>query len=494
MDAQKIGTRREVCWDEFLFDQAVGIRVQMHKPEFRGVAFTCDAPWEGNTSGYFTIIPDEGHYRLYYRGSNLTLDSGGKQEQNHETVFCYAESRDGLQFKRIPVGDVPFWGSKDNNIIMDMIRDNIYFFKDTNPACPPEERYKGLAEYQGQALHLFTSADGMHFKYNRLVADDGAYDSLNVAFWDPTTEQYFLFYRGMHGAYSKNGKWSDEIKDEAHDMHNKNVVRDVRVKTSKDFVNWSEGKMLDFGPDADDYELYTNTVQKYYRAKHMFVGFPARYIDRYTDAQNYPYLPDWKNRQGMIRLWGRSGTAMTDGIIMTSRDGYHFRRTDEVFLGQGIENGRNWYYGERDYCYGLIETPSQIPGAPNELSLYVGEDYRNAPIKLSRFAVRLDGFFSWRCDYKPGRVVTKPIVFNGNNLTINFATSAIGYVQIRILDAEGIPIEGYDSARLFGDSVDRTVDFEKKLADLAGKAVRLEISMSDADLYSFKFEEIPAII
>ena len=58
----------------------------------------------------------------------------------------------------------------------------------------------------------------------------------------------------------------------------------------------------------------------------------------------------------------------------------------------------------------------------------------------------------------------------------------------------GNAIEGYDSGKLFGDSVDRTVDFEKKLADLAGQEVRLEISMSDAELYSFKFEEIPAII
>lgn len=492
MTAWNIGTRREVCWDEALMDQVQGVTVRMHKPEYRGVAMVCDKPWEGNVCGYFGLIPDEGRYRVYYRGSHWDIVDGDELV-NHSAMFCYAESGDGKSFERIPVGKHAYWGSTDNNIIRTDIRDNIFFFKDKNPACPPEERYKGLAAHKlddHYGLYLFISADGVHYELSRLVADDGAYDSLNTCFWDEVTEQYFLFYRGVHGETAKDGQWTDA---EEGALHNK-LVRDVRVKTSKDFVNWSEGKMLDFGPDADDYELYTNNVQPYYRAKHMFIGFPMRYVDRYQDNGNFPHLPDWKHRQGYIRRFGRTGTAMTDSIAMTSRDGVSFRRTDEAFVGPGPENGSNWYYGSAGMCYGMAETQSEIPGAPNEISVYVYHDYRVNALKLARYAVRLDGFFSWSCGYKPGKVVTKPVVFSGNNLSINFATSAIGYVQIRILDAEGNAMDGYDSGKLFGDSVDRTVDFEKKLADLAGKEVRLEISMSDAELYSFKFEEIPAII
>lgn len=488
MDALKIGTRREVCWDEALMDRAEGIRVQMHQPEFRNVALECDAPWEGNTCGYFTLIPDAGQYRLYYRGSNLIVDSNDERIPTHPTFFCYAESKDGKTFTRKKSGEISFWGSKDNNIILDCVRDNISFFRDSNPDCPPDAQYKGLAE-SGDALWYFKSADGMHFTKERVLADDGAYDSMNIAFWDADTKQYFLFYRGLHGASAPDGKWNGT---EERLMHT-TVIRDVRVRTSPDFVNWSEPQMIQFDPAREDTELYTNQVQKYYRAKHMFIGFPTRYVDRYEDAQNFPHLPDWKHRQQLIRNWGRSGTAMTDAMIMTSRDGLTFRRTDEAFLTPGIERDCNWYYGDGYFCYGMAETESDLPGAPNEISMYVGFDYRVNPVKLFRYAIRLDGFFSWHCDYEPGNVITKPFIFDGNSLCINFATSVAGYVRIRLLDAEGTALDGYDSGRLFGNSVDRTVDFEKSLAELAGTAVRMEISMRDAELYAFQFTKIPAI-
>ncbi len=90
-------------------------------------------------------------------------------------------------------------------------------------------------------------------------------------------------------------------------------------------------------------------------------------------------------------------------------------------------------------------------------------------------------------DFIGGQVVTKPVTFTGNNLSMNFATSSLGSVRVRILDTDGNPIDGYDSGNHFGDSLDRPVAFEKSLADLSGKPVRLEFSLKDAELYSFQF-------
>ena len=104
------------------------------------------------------------------------------------------------------------------------------------------------------------------------------------------------------------------------------------------------------------------------------------------------------------------------------------------------------------------------------------------------YTVRLDGFFSWRADYCGGKVLTKPFVFKGDTLKINFSTSGAGHVQFRFVGKDGNALEGYDSGKVFGDSVDRKVFFPKSLAELAGKEVRMEISMKDADLYSFKFD------
>jgi hypothetical protein len=71
-------------------------------------------------------------------------------------------------------------------------------------------------------------------------------------------------------------------------------------------------------------------------------------------------------------------------------------------------------------------------------------------------------------------------------MDVNFATSVAGYLRIEILDEQGEAIDGYDSGRLFGDSVDRPVDFAKPLAELSGRTVRLRLRLCDCDLYSFR--------
>ncbi len=466
MDTLHIASRREVCWDEELMDICENIRVQMHKPEYRNDALVCDAPWEGNSCCYFTLIPDGPHFRLYYRGYNFDFDELGNT-LTHTEVCCYAQSDDGKTFTKVPVGLCSFWGTTQNNILSTETGDNISFFKDTNPNCPKEERYKGLCGPWGEGLWLYTSEDGVRFEKKRQVANDGLYDSLNICFYDRATEQYYLFYRVSH-----------------------NGLRAIATRTSEDFVNWSEPRHLSYGADAPGIQMYTNNIQQYYRAPHMFLGIPTRYTDRVNDPAGFPQMPDWKHRQTFMRFTEkRCGTAMTDTCLMTSRDGVNFRRTNEAFYTAGIETNTNWYYGDGYFAYGMAETTSHIPGAPNEISLYVGKGYRSKALTLQRYAVRLDGFFSWRCDYKPGKVITKPLTFEGNSLTVNFATSALGSVRVRILDEDGNLIAGYDSGNHFGDSVDRIFHFEKPLADLNNKPIRLEITMQDADLYSFRFTD-----
>ena len=154
----------------------------------------------------------------------------------------------------------------------------------------------------------------------------------------------------------------------------------------------------------------------------------------------------------------------------------------------GIENLDNWIYGDGAFLYGMLQTPSDIPGAPDEISMYAKRGYMSDTIRICRYTVRLDGFFSWRADYCGGKVLTKPFVFTGDTLKINFATSGAGHVQFRFTDKDGNFLEGYDSGKVFGDSVNRTVEFAKPLAELAGKEVRMEIALKDADLYSFKFD------
>ena len=479
----QIGSRREVCWDEALIEKAEGIEIKMHKPQYRGDALVCDKPWEGNVCCYYTLVHDGDKLRLYYRGKNYDVNADGTAaDRVTKTTMCAAISDDGETFQRINAGIISWDGNTNNNILVDEIRDNMFFFKDKNPACAPEAKFKALAERKG-GLGLFESADGVHFVEKRILVDDGAYDSLNICFWDEETQQYYLFYRGVHGEGTVDGKWAKGAGDARHTT----VVRDIRMRTSRDFINWSEPQMLQYGDEAEDLELYTNCVQKYYRAPHMFLGFPTRYADRHNEPASFPYLPDYEHRQRYVRLAGRTGTVMTDTCIMTSRDGVNFRRTDKAFMTPGPERGNNWYYGDGYLCHGMTETRSPIPGEPKELSLYMPVNYRSENVVLRRYALRIDGFFSWHCGFKPSKVVTKTIIFTGDTLTMNFATSALGFIRVRILAADGSPVDGYDSGNHFGDTLDRPIDFEKNLSELAGKPVRLEFAMKDADLYSFQF-------
>ncbi len=490
MNEIRIGTRREVCWDEFLMDRCEGITVLMHRPEYRGLALYADRPWEGNVCGYPTVVEDGGLVRFYYRGADIAVDENLVPDRRAvhagQGRFCYAVSTDGgKSFRRQPAGITGPALQPGNNCMFTQEMDNFSVFLDDNPACPAEERYKGLCGIcspRDQHLELYVSADGIHFTRKRILADDGAYDSLNVAFWDPQREQYFLYYRGIHhpGTSGDDGKWHEE------DDSGK-VIRDIRVRTSRDFIHWSKPKLISFDRDCPDYQLYTNQVRPYPRAPHIFLGMPTRYTERLGDQANFPHLPAYRTRRALTAMEGRSGYAMTDCVLMTSRDGFTFRRSEEAFLTPGPECGNNWFYGNCYPAYGVVETESDRPGFPNEISVYVGEGYRTTPVRFQRYAVRLDGFFSWRGDGRGGTVLTKPVLFDGASLEVNFATSALGSLRIRLCGKDGEPLEGYDSGNLFGDSVQRTVDFHRPVSALAGTPVRLEISLRDADLYSFRF-------
>lgn len=56
-------------------------------------------------------------------------------------------------------------------------------------------------------------------------------------------------------------------------------VRSIRTATSKDFLTWENYADLHYA-DAPPTHLYTSQIKPYYRAPHLLLGFPARYIER----------------------------------------------------------------------------------------------------------------------------------------------------------------------------------------------------------------------
>lgn len=481
-----LGSRRELFVDEFLIARRSGLELKLHEPVPREAVMIRDRPWEGSGSDFETVFRDGDVIRMYYIGCKLTTENGTKLTKPIVVHASYAESRDGITWTRPNLGLFEYEGSKENNILwMEPGLDNFTPFKDTNPACPPDERYKALTGHFKQGLLALKSADGIH--WSRLSDQPiippgkGAFDTMNTAFWDPRQQLYFCYFRGYH---NKEGK-----------DHNDPVtgIRDIRVATSPDFRTWTEAKMVRYQSPADD-GLYTNQVEPYYRAPHIYVGFPMRYVDRIDSRVSLDALPDPVHRQRRMAFSPRYGSVITDALFISSRDGFNFHRWDEAFLRPGPEKSDNWVYGDALKGWGLIETAAADPTAPPELSFYVTEGHWKDASPLRRYTIRVDGFVSLHARRTPGEFVSKPVTFAGGRLSLNFATSAIGTLRVELQDEAGRPLPGYtlaESDLLFGDTLDRQASWGGRadVAALAGRSVRLRVVMSDADLYSFQFQK-----
>jgi catechol 2,3-dioxygenase-like lactoylglutathione lyase family enzyme len=459
-----IGSRLELLLDDRLIGELRdGASLELHHPVAREIALVHDAPWEGSASGYHTVFRDGDVVRMYYRGAHLVY--GEKRLSMEHSVVCYAESRDGIHWTKPELGLVEFEGSTKNNILMGTgpAAHNFAPFKDTNPACPPEARYKAVGGL-GKGLWAYQSADGIHWTQmsDEAVMTEGAFDSQNIAFWDPLRKQYREYHR-----HFREG-------------------RDIMTCTSDDFIHWSKPEFLEYTPGRLT-ELYTNQIVPYPRAPHIFIGLPARYIAGRG-------LLTELNRQ-IARASKRCGTDYTDTGLITSRDASRFHVWPEAFIRPGPETGTNWAYGNKYTAWGMIETASQLPGAPDELSFYTSDDgYWRDHVILRRFSMRIDGFVSLSAPMSGGEMLTKPIRFDGDRLELNVATSAAGSVRIEFQDTDGQPVEGFaldNCDEIYGDSLAREVTWNGNgdVSALAGRTIRLRFVLRDADVYSFRFGE-----
>ncbi len=498
-DAIDIGSRRELFVDHHLIEKLDGARLALHRPQPREVAIRFDKPWEMHAPGYATIVHDEktGLYRMYYRSTLTPPSFGKKSDTPRRQVTCYAESGDGLAWTKPSLGLIEFEGSKDNNLMWEGVGShNFSVFLDGNPNRAPDARYKAVGRGRPlgnepspykHGLYALKSPDGIHWRTIRddPVITDGKFDSHNLMFWDSVL--------GAYRAY-----WRDSRK------RDKNVPdgRDVRTAVSDDGVNWRDSRMLRYDPgrrgsadkDGKPHQYYTNGIHPYPRAPHLLMGFPMRYIDRgWTESTDE--LPELRARKRASKQLRRLATALTDTLFIVSRDGAQFHVWPEAFVRPGIKRSGSWFYGDAKVALGIVETRSSLhESAPDELSFYVQENGRiDEPGQLRRHTLRLDGFASLNADLRGGEVLTKPLLFDGDRLEINYATSAGGALRIGLLDMTGKPIPGFsldDCDLLYGDQIGRIVTWCKKsdLAALSGKPVRMQIELKDADLFAFRFK------
>lgn len=379
--------------------------------------------------GYYqTIIKTDSLYRIYYR-DKLDFWQGELYDGNPGEITKSAISWDGYHWQ------------EEATQINDSIKNYIFYeppfshnftpFKDVNPNSKYEYRALSGTNDTG-GLFYFYSIDGITFKKFKnkpVIKHDPNYyefDSQNIAFWSETENQYVCYYRRLI-----------------------NGLRSFSRTTSKDFENWS--KPINIFPNFEGEHLYTSGIQPYFRAPHIYIGLPTR------------FFPENGNS--------------TDIVFISSRDGVIFNRTfKEAFIRPGLKTER---WGNRSNYITL----NLVPLDETHMGIYA----RN-----TLFKIRMDGFSSVNSKSKEGFFITKPFRFNGDKLEVNYSTSAGGFIKIEILDENSEPsINGvsYTTGKIIGDEIAGKVIWQNSLDldAIRNKVIKLRVSMKEADLYSFQF-------
>jgi hypothetical protein len=223
-------------------------------------------------------------------------------------------------------------------------------------------------------------------------------------------------------------------------------------------------------------DLYTNTTQPYFRAPHILVSMPFRFVRdrRVLDDET---LKKYEIERSMWK-------GVSDAVFMTSRGGTRYQRKFmESFVRPGIDPG-SWAARSNMPAYGVIQT------GPSEMSFFIVRGYSSNQTRIERMAMRLDGFASLHAGYRTGHVISKPVTIDGHRLSLNLSTSASGWAKVVLLDEAGQEITGFgeaDAQELVGDAIDLPAGWKgaARLEQLKGRTVRIKFLLCDADLYSF---------
>ena len=485
----RLGSRLELFVDDYLIERVNGAELVLHHPQRREIVMVTDRPWEGNACHYRTVFRDGDIFRMFYGAQHY--DPRARPMQVRPGVLCYAESDDGIHWRRPDLNLVSFQGSTKNNIVLNdtslpaipqFDSQRTVIFKDANPRALPEARYKAITAGK-DGLYALSSPDGFHWSLlnAKPVITQGMFDSQNLAFWDTGHQIYRAYIRDFRNPQT------DAMRSAGDKAA---TQRNIATTTSRDFLHWSAPRWLRY-PGAAEEQLYTSQVTPYERDPHVLLGFPMRYTDRgWSDAMRR--LPGLSDREARSEVSPRYGTVVTDALFMSSRDGVTFRRWPDAFVRPG-PYADAWVYGDNSVAWGIAQTSAAEVGAPPELSLYSVEHYwQGNATHIRRHTLRIDGFVSIHASAKGGEFLTRPLVLEGGELSMNFSTAASGSVQIEIQGMDGEPIPGFalaNSPVIFGDAIDYIVPWKAgmTLERFSGRTVRLRFMLKDADIYSIRF-------
>ncbi|MBT3328287.1 MAG: hypothetical protein HN396_18850, partial [Gemmatimonadales bacterium] len=357
--------------------------------------------------------------RVYIYGTVLPSDDGEGYRMwymRYPDQLLYAESDDGIHWRRPDLGLVDIKGSIPNNLLPTSYHSPSLVCDCREP--DPALRYKMLGvsrDPDRRGYSVATSSDGIRWTPSDANPVLTGGDTCALA-QDPVTGQFLAFHKRYH-------------------EHRGQERRLVYLSTSDDFHDWSEPVLAMAPDDVDDaqtaaeggcFSQFYNTAA--FPCGDMWLGLVTHF--RYSGAPPESG-PDQSRHDGPI-----------DVQLTCSRDGRTWSRLED--RSPVIPNGPH------DYDAGGILGVANAPvDAGDETWVYYtaittthGGCTPRKKITIARAAWRRHGWVSLDADASGGTVETKPVLADGQRLSVN--TNALnGELRAEILDTEGNPIPGY---------------------------------------------------
>lgn len=456
-----------------------GIVQKWHQPEKKGVCLKPELPYEGDMVLPVSIYPtaDGSRVRCQYVSLN---DAEMFPELAAEKALqsdCLAESRDGVHWDRVPIGEVAFRGSKDNNILPNSPEAEYKVIMD--PHDPdPNRRYKGIAlqwptpatiienSRKGRCFFSYTSPDGIHWSKPTRMTE-----------FHETGDTSGLSYDERRGLYvfttRQRGYWLSEEYPKFYSRPIKKGMpegRWVSMSTSPDFVNWSPLELIMVRDGADE------------QGVDFYCGLPFPYGDLYAG---------WLRRH---HFW--HGTMDTE--LVWSRDSLRWNRSwyRKAFMEPGE-------LGSEDWAFGDVINAKPVRSGNTLFIYYEGRNHVHGPHEIRDrrhgrgrlgmdgcmgvATMRVDGFVSLEAGTMGGNLVTEPLAAAGKRLTLNARTVSGGMIAVELLDSAFQPLAKQE-LQFRGDECALALAFDgnETLPPTADGKVRLRFYLENAAIYSLR--------
>jgi len=454
----KIDSSHQLFIDDYLLASVENITRTVHQAtKFTGNPIMTDHTAVEAAGPVFAIVRrDEqtGTFRMWYSGNvNYTLTDGTRVR----FPALYAESDDGLSWKRPELGLHEFQGNTANNIIIPA--GNLFGLHIDKNEPDPQRRYKGIVWHEPEYVpregyFLYTSPDGIR--------------------WTRETEEPIAL--SLNG-YTMPQTGIGDTSQFRWDRHLDKYVGDVkfvlpgkmRVRgfmESDDLIHWTRPRMTIYPDALDD-------------------------SDSQIYAQNsFCYESLWLGFLRVMHTERTAGYKQTTVELTASRDGRHWHRVGkrEEILPLGSESEWDTDYHD-PFC-------APVP-VGDELWIY----YRSGKLRRNETRrydfglakLRRDGFVSLDAGEQPGTVLTRPLSFAGKRLFVNADVRESGSIKASLLTRKRQPIAGYSAADAMAIAEGGTkvpVRWKKgvELEAPSEKNVRLRFELKNAQLYSFWIE------